>query len=51
MYKTVFEAYDESIYTKPKTEAEVKGAEQTCLSLEDSKNELIDRIRSELNGN
>lgn len=49
LYKTVFEAYDESIYTKPKTEDEAKGALLTNFSLEDSKNKLIDRIRSELN--
>lgn len=49
LYKTVFEAYDESIYTKPKTEDKTKGALLTSFSLEDSKNDLINLIRSELN--
>lgn len=48
LYKTVFEAYDKSIYTKPKTEDKAKGALLTSFSLEDSKNDLINLIRSEL---
>ena len=48
LYKIVFEAYDESIYTKPKTEDEAKGTLPISFSLEESKNNLINLIRSEL---
>lgn len=48
LYKTVFEAYDESIYRVAKTEDKTKGALLTNFSLEDSKNDLINLIRSEL---
>lgn len=48
LYKTVFEAYDDIIYKKPKTEDKAKGALLTSFSLEDSKNNLINLIRSEL---
>ncbi len=48
LYKTVFEAYDESIYRVAKTEDKAKGALLTSFSLEDSKNNLINLIRSEL---
>lgn len=48
LYKTVFEAYDDIIYKKPKTEDKAKGALLTSFSLEDSKNDLINLIRREL---
>lgn len=48
LYKTVFEAYDESIYRRIKTEDEAKGAVLISCSLEDSKNNIINLIRSEL---